>query len=250
MAFWSSGGDDEGNGWGDDGSIEDLSDQSLEEEESSTPVPQGAQQQQPPPPPPPPPAASGVALGGGLFMGRLTRFIETVTQPQEEVRSAEPWAGHSGLSLGQEDEEEEREGVDDQEMDVGDGWDDEDDGLDFENAQEENVPSPQPESPPISPPPPSPSPSPPPADPSKSALMDSGWDDDLDLTLDDVVTPQAGRSSGAMSSQEPPLLAPLEDHPSPQRKEPTIVDHTPSPVRDAPVPLFGDASALTIRYAR
>jgi chromosome segregation ATPase len=240
MAFWSSGGDDEGNGWGDDGSIGDLSDQSLEKEESSAPVPQGAQHQQPPPPPPPP-AASGVALGGGLFMGRLTRFIETVTQPQEEVRLAEPWADHSGLSLGLEDDEE-KDDVDDQEMDSGDGWDDEDDGLDFENAQEENLPSPQPESQPMSPPPPSPSP--PPADPSKSALMDSGWDDDLDLALDDVVTPQAGRSSGAMSSEEPPFVVPLKDHPSPQRTEPAIVDHTPSPVRDAPAPLFGDASAL------
>lgn len=166
---WLTGGG--GDGWDDDDDLEDLSDQSLDEQQQQQqqvyehahahPPPQQGQQPQPENNP------GSMAIGGGLFMGRLTRFIEAVTQPESD------------------------------EDDDGEGWDDDDDldelvddegqvepetstdntGMSFQERPYE----PDNETAPIS------DRLRPPATPGSAAaadLMESGWDDDLDISFD------------------------------------------------------------------
>lgn len=149
---WLTGGGDAGGGWEDDDELGDFSDQSLEEEEESG----NEQQHQAASSSSSPPQQSGaVALGGGMFMGRLTRFLEAVTQP----------------SSGEEEENEEFDDAGGE----GEGWGDELD-LDDEDIQMDDDPPPQ---------------DTPAAQPFAASalippdeLVNSGWDDDLDLTFD------------------------------------------------------------------
>lgn len=153
------GGDDSGGGWEEDDDLGDLSDQSLEnqneEDSGNEGAPQAShfetqhhQQQQ----------GGGVQLGGGMFMGRLTRFLEAVTQPASD-----------------EDEEYEDEGNNN-------GWGDDDlGGLDEDEEDDhaaagqeysqEEIPT-------------TTFMQPPPVEATASQLMDSGWDDGLDLSFE------------------------------------------------------------------
>ena len=252
MDFWNSGGD-EGDGWDDEDSIGDLSDQPLEADTGNSPDYPSEVTHQPGPQPMPRPTQmsptgpqGGVALGSGMFMGRLTRFLEAVTQPQEEEEiSEEGWNDDSGLSLGLDDAD-----GDVDEHDGGNGWDD--DALDIADGQED----PQPLSA-VQASSTTPDPLPPPqTDPSKSQLMNSGWDDDLDLTLDDVGSPQAQMETGHISSenhQNLTLDAPLNNNSFLQREAALEDVERPAAVRGRNVSfeqntmaIKGEGSKLTV----
>ena len=106
MNFFTGGGDDDG--WDDDGDLDELSadlsndaqdtqeDQTYEEETTNTSDAATGQ----------PSLDNALAIGGGMFMGRLTRFIEDLTQPEDEE---------------------------------GDGWEDEDENFDFDDGEEDNA---------------------------------------------------------------------------------------------------------------
>ena len=120
-------------GWGSEEDI-DLSDDGEYDEETMEAAThqqqQQQQQQQHAPPPPPPPQASSndvMRMGGGMFMGRLTQFLDTVAPPQQ--------VEDKGFSKG--------DGWADDDVDVdvdadAGGWADDDDGLDnLDDATEE-----------------------------------------------------------------------------------------------------------------
>eukprot|EP00980_Cylindrotheca_fusiformis_P008123 scaffold1727_cov133-Cylindrotheca_fusiformis.AAC.26 len=149
-----------------------------------------------------------MALGGGMFMGRLTRFIEAVTQPDEEEEHGNGWnddildfddaemeESTENNENGWQEEETEIYFQQDEDMDEtaennkNDGWQEEE--KEIELQQEE--------------------------DSAPSVLMDSGWDDDLDLQ--DLDTPTT-------KGDGPDYTVPLNDVNPPAPPPPPVSDTT------------------------
>ena len=169
----------EEDGWDDD--FGDLSDQSLEDNEEEevndrvhanapSQPPQQHQQQQHG-------SAGGqgrgntLSMGGGMFMGRLTQFIDAVTQPdddeeqdydddEEDRQDGDGWDDDLGF-----DEDEDGDGQagggddsDDGHQNDGDGWDEDDLNLSLDSpvkppAEQSDPPPPPPAAPPAPAPP-------------------------------------------------------------------------------------------------
>ena len=209
MNFWSSGDEDGGDGWEDEDSLEDLSEQSLgnnedgQETEDMAPT-VAPQESAPQESAPQDSAGSGVAMGGGLFMGRLTRFIEAVTQPEDEEKDdAEGWHD-SSQSLGLDDEE--------------DGWGDD---AQFDELVED---TPQMQ---VEPAAASAVALEPAGDPTKSMLMNSGWEEDLDL-------------SG--------LISPVKEEPARQPPPPPPPSQIDPPPPDFFIPLKGELDMVVVDH--